>query len=58
MLKDLGIVGNNGMLNENVVQANAESLKRLLPLDLLQTLIGLKDHALWDMVIKTSLSSL
>ena len=45
VLKDLGIVGNNGHLNKDVVQAYVERLKRLLLPDFLKPLIGLKGHA-------------
>ena len=45
VLKDLGIVGNNGHLNKDVVQAYVERLKRLLSPDLLKPLIELKGHA-------------
>ena len=58
VLKDLGIDGNDGKLNEDVVQIYAEHLKELLPSDLLKPLMELKGRAFWDMVIEVSLSFL
>ena len=58
VLKDLGIDGNDGKLNEDVVQIYAEHLKELLPSDLLKPLMELKGCAFWDMVAEVSLSFL
>jgi len=58
VLKDLGIVGYDGKLNEDAVQVYAERLKNLLPPDLLKSLLGLKGHAFWDIVAEVSLSFL
>jgi len=58
VLKDLGIVGNDGKLNEDVVQIYAEHLKNLVPPDLLKSLMELKGRAFWDIVAEVSLSFL
>ena len=58
MLKDLGIVGNDGKLNEDAMQYYAERLKKVVLSDLLKPLLGLKGRAFWDMVAEVSLSFL
>jgi len=42
VLKDLGIVGNDGKLNEDAMQYYAERLKKVVPSDLLNPLLGFK----------------
>ena len=39
VLKDLGIVGNDGKLNESTIEDYADRLQQLLPLDLLKPLM-------------------
>jgi hypothetical protein len=55
VLKDLGIVGNDGKLNESTIEDYADCLQQLLPLDLLKPLMGLKGRAFWDMMAEVSL---
>lgn len=55
MLKDLGIIGNDGKLNDDAIQDCADRLKELLPPDLLGPLMTLKGHAFWDFVVEISL---
>jgi hypothetical protein len=45
VLKDLGIVGNDGKFNEDAMQDYAERLKKVVPPDLLKPLLGLKGRA-------------
>ena len=54
VLKDLGIIRNDGKLNEDVIQIYAECLKNLVPPDLLKSLMELKGRAFWDMVAEVS----
>lgn len=56
VLKDLGIVRNDGKLNEDAIQEYAECVKELLPPDLLQSLMRTKGRAFWDLVAGISLS--
>jgi hypothetical protein len=55
VLKDLGIVRNDGKLNEDAIQQYAECMKELLPPDLLESLVRTKGCALWDLVAGISL---
>ena len=55
VLKDLGIVGNDGKLNESTIEDYADRLQQLLSLDLLKPLMGLKGRAFWDMMAEVSL---
>ncbi|CAL5007591.1 unnamed protein product [Urochloa decumbens] len=55
VLKDLGIIGNDGKLNDDAIQDCADRLKELLPPDLLGPLMSLKGRAFWDFVAKISL---
>ena len=54
-LKDLGVVGKDGKLNEGTMQDIVVCLKELLPPDLLKPLMSLKTHAFWDFVAEASL---
>ena len=45
VLKDLGIDGKDGKLNEDAMQDVVDCLKELLPSDLLKSLRSLKGHA-------------
>ncbi|CAO2150396.1 unnamed protein product [Urochloa humidicola] len=56
VLKDLGIIGNDGKLNDDAIQDCADRLKDLLPPDLLGPLMRLKGRAFWDFVAEISLS--
>ncbi|CAN6380878.1 unnamed protein product [Urochloa humidicola] len=55
VLKDLGIIGNDGKLNDDAIQDCADRLKKLLPPDLLGPLMSLKGRAFWDFVAEISL---
>ncbi|CAL5047255.1 unnamed protein product [Urochloa decumbens] len=55
VLKDLGIVGNDGKLKDDAIQEYADRLKECLPPELLKPLMGLKGRAFWDFVAKVSL---
>ncbi|CAN6212945.1 unnamed protein product [Urochloa humidicola] len=55
VLKDLGIIGKNGKLNDDAIQGCADRLKELLPPDLLGSLMSLKGRAFWDFVAEISL---
>ena len=48
-LKDLGIIANDGKLNEDAIQDCADILKELPP-DLLKSLANLKSKDFWDVV--------
>jgi len=56
VLKDLGVVGKDGKLNESAMQDIVVCLKELLPPDLLKPLMSLKGRAFWDFVAEASLS--
>ncbi|CAL4913821.1 unnamed protein product [Urochloa decumbens] len=56
VLKDLGIVGNDGKLKDDAIQDYADRLKECLPPDFLKSLMGLKGCAFWDFVAEVSLS--
>ncbi|RCV19916.1 hypothetical protein SETIT_4G014800v2 [Setaria italica] len=56
VLKDLGILGNDGKLNEDVIQDYADRLKKLLPPDDLKPLMDLKGHAFLELLAELSLS--
>jgi hypothetical protein len=49
-------VGKDEKLNDDAMQDVVESLRDLLLLDLLKSLMSLKDHAFWDLVAEVSLS--
>ncbi|CAO2189727.1 unnamed protein product [Urochloa humidicola] len=55
VLKDLGIIGKDGKLNDDAIQNCADRLKDLLPPDLLGLLMSLKGRAFWDFVAEISL---
>jgi len=55
VLKDLGIVGKDGKINEDAMQDIVVCLKELLPPDLLKPLKSLKCCAFWDFVAEASL---
>jgi hypothetical protein len=54
VLKNLGIVDNDGKLNEDAIQDYADCLKELLPSDLHKLLMSLKGRAFWDLVTEIS----
>ncbi|CAN6338262.1 unnamed protein product [Urochloa humidicola] len=54
-LKDLGILGNDGKIDEDAIQEYADCLKELVPPDLLESLMHLKGRAFWDLVARISL---
>ncbi|CAN6280532.1 unnamed protein product [Urochloa humidicola] len=54
-LRRLGIIGNNGKIDENVIQKYADYLKELLPPDVLNSLMHAKGRAFWDLVAGISL---
>lgn len=54
VLKDLGIVGNDGKFNESVFEDYADHLQQLLSPDLLKPLMGLKGRAFWNMMTEVS----
>ncbi|CAL4957144.1 unnamed protein product [Urochloa decumbens] len=54
-LKRLGIIGNNGKIDEDVIQEYADYLKELLPPDVLNSLMRAKGRAFWDLVAEISL---
>ncbi|CAN6180947.1 unnamed protein product [Urochloa humidicola] len=55
VLKDLGIIGHDGKLNDDAIQDCADRLKDLLPPNLLGPLMSLKGRAFWDFVAEISL---
>lgn len=55
VLKDLGIVGKDGKLDDSAIQDVVDYLKDLLPPDLLKPLMELKGHAFWNLVAEVSL---
>ncbi|CAO2208423.1 unnamed protein product [Urochloa humidicola] len=54
-LKRLGIIGNNGKIDEDDIQEYADYLKELLPPDVLNSLMRAKGRAFWDLVAGISL---
>ncbi|CAO2047364.1 unnamed protein product [Urochloa humidicola] len=56
VLKDLGILGNDGKINENVIQDYATRLKELLPPKDLKPLMNLKGRAFLELLVELSLS--
>ncbi|CAN6272562.1 unnamed protein product [Urochloa humidicola] len=56
VLKDLGILGQDGKLNEKVIQGYAERLKELLPPEDLKPLMVLKGRAFLDLLVELSLT--
>lgn len=55
VLKDLGFLGDDGKVNEDAIQHCADRLKKLLPPDVLEGMMGMKGHAFWSMLTKVSL---
>ncbi|CAL5063876.1 unnamed protein product [Urochloa decumbens] len=55
VLKELGIVGNDGKLKDDAIQDYADRLKDCLPPYLLKSLMGLKGRAFWDFIAEVSL---
>lgn len=55
VLKDLGIVSDDGKLNEDAIQEYAECVKELLSPDLLKLLMLTDGRAFWDLVAGMSL---
>ena len=55
ILRNLGIIGNDGKLDEDAIKGYAECLKQLLPPDVLSSLVHAKGHAFWDLVAGISL---
>ena len=55
VLKDLGVVGKDGKLNESAMQDIVVCLNELLQPDLLKPLMSLKGRAFWDFVAEASL---
>lgn len=55
VLKDLGIIRNDGKLNDNAIEEYAECLKELLPPDLLESLTHTEGRAFWEVVAGISL---
>ena len=56
MLKDLGLIREDGKLDENAIQDCADCLKELVPPDLLQSIMRLKGRDFWDVVAGASLA--
>ncbi|CAN6297014.1 unnamed protein product [Urochloa humidicola] len=56
VLKDLGILGKDGKLNEKVIQDYAHRLKELLPPEDLKPLMVLKGRAFLELLVELSLS--
>ncbi|CAL4941942.1 unnamed protein product [Urochloa decumbens] len=56
VLKDLGILGKDGKLNEKVIQEYADRLKELLPPEDLKPLMDLKGRAFLELLVELSLS--
>ena len=51
VLKDLGIIRNDEMLNENAIQRYAECIKELLSPYLLESLVHTEGCAFWEVVV-------
>jgi len=56
VLKDLGLIREDGKLDENAIQDCADCLKELVPPDLLQSIMHLKGRDFWDVVAGASLA--
>ncbi|CAL4899647.1 unnamed protein product [Urochloa decumbens] len=56
VLKDLGILGKDGKLNEKVIQEYTDRLKELLPPEDLKPLMDLKGRAFLELLVELSLS--
>ncbi|CAN6236062.1 unnamed protein product [Urochloa humidicola] len=54
VLKDLGILRDDGNLNEDVIQDYADRLKKLLPPDRLKPVKSLKGRAFLDLLVEVS----
>ncbi|CAO2143781.1 unnamed protein product [Urochloa humidicola] len=54
VLKDLGVLGEDGNLNEDVIQDYADRIKKLLPPDSLKPLKNLKSRAFLDLLVEVS----
>ena len=55
VLKDLGIVGKYGKLDDVVIQDVVDCLEELCPSDLLKPLMELKGCTFWDLVAEVTL---
>ncbi|KAJ1255646.1 hypothetical protein BS78_K177100 [Paspalum vaginatum] len=56
-LKELGIIGSDGKLNDEIIQVYSDRLKELVPPDLLKPLLSLKGRAFWDFLAEGVASS-
>ncbi|CAN6288127.1 unnamed protein product [Urochloa humidicola] len=56
VLKDLGILGKDGKLNEKIIQDYADRLKELLPPEDLKPLMVLKGRAFLELLVELSVS--
>ncbi|CAN6170070.1 unnamed protein product [Urochloa humidicola] len=54
VLKDLGIIGSDGNLNDDAIQDYADRLKEILPPDQLKPLARLKGRAFLDLLVEIS----
>ncbi|CAL5033467.1 unnamed protein product [Urochloa decumbens] len=54
VLKDLGIIGSDGSINDDVIQDYADRLKDILPPDHLKPLARLKGRAFLDLLVEVS----
>ncbi|CAN6320660.1 unnamed protein product [Urochloa humidicola] len=54
VLKDLGIIGSDGNINDDVIQDYADRLKEILPPDHLKPLARLKGLAFLDLLVEVS----
>ncbi|KAJ1270127.1 hypothetical protein BS78_06G031100 [Paspalum vaginatum] len=54
-LKELGIIGSDGKLNDDIIQVYSDRMKDLVLPDLLKPLLSLKGHAFWDFLAEVSL---
>lgn len=51
----MGIITNDGKLNENAIQEYAKCMKELLPPDFLESLMHTEGRAFWEVVAGISL---
>ncbi|CAL5044567.1 unnamed protein product [Urochloa decumbens] len=54
VLKELGIIGSDGNLNDDAIQDYADRLKEILPPEHLKPLARLKGHAFLDLLVEVS----
>ncbi|CAO2144478.1 unnamed protein product [Urochloa humidicola] len=54
VLKDLGIIGSDGNINNDAIQDYADRLKKILPPDHLKPLAHLKGRAFLDLLVEVS----